>query len=230
MKKSTFLLLYSLLGAAYIAIGENLPHYASAAVKILPIIMMAAALMVSRKRQVTEAEWLLPFIALFFSACGDVAGNIPIAQKFIKMMVFFAIAHVFYIISFARHCAPRISKGKKAVEILSLIAYVAVFSWILLPRVEDQVLKAGCICYMALLGTSCLMAILQERKGRAVMLIGIAMFIISDSLLVADKFITPVACRTVLVMGSYYIAQLLISLPLLFSRSPEGGEGCKDKL
>lgn len=216
MKKSTFLLLFVFLGAAYIALTPILPPFASAAVKILPIILLMLGLLITRKSQACTAEWMLPFLALFFSACGDAAGNLPVSAQFIKMMLFFAIGHIFYISSFARHASPKVSKGKKAAEVLILLAYIALLSVVLIPKIDGTALKAGCIGYMTLLGISCIMAILQEREGRRTMLIGVMLFIISDSLLVIHKFMTPIPCRTVLVMGTYYAAQLLISLPLIF--------------
>ena len=217
MKKAVFILVFASLGAAYIVLSPSFGACGGTVVKILPVLLLMAGLLVSGKRHKIVAEWLLPLLALFFSACGDVAGNINGDAQFLKMMLSFAVAHVFYIISFARHASPAAGKWKKAAETLILAAYVTVFGLLLFPKIEDTVLKAGCFCYMALIGSSCLTAILQERQGRRLMIIGVALFIISDSLLVAGKFLGPVPCRRLLVMGTYYAAQFLINMPLIFS-------------
>lgn len=215
MKRNYFIIgLYSALGILYIFLKRNVAPWTDVFFKALPIVLLIVLLGVSLKRAKDKAAVILPMIALFFSFLGDSSGEAPILHgdmKFIFMMLFFAVAHVFYIISFCRFADW---KRKPIVPLLLVLYYIAIIL-ILNPHMPHNVIKIGAYVYMTLILVMGACASMQKRPGLPLFIIGAILFILSDSILAYCRFVTPLPGRDVLVMGTYYAAQLLLNLRLV---------------
>ena len=209
-----FVTLYTALGILYISLKGTIAPWTDVCLKALPILLLIGLLAFSLKGAKDRTEVLLPMAALFFSFLGDSAGEVPFLHgdmKFIFMMLFFAIAHVFYICSFCRFI-----KGKRRTPAVPLLLiYYAVILAILHPHMVAGAVKAGACIYMTLILAMGMCASLQKREGLPFFVIGAVLFILSDSILAYCKFVAPLPGRDILVMGTYYAAQLLLNFRLI---------------
>ena len=155
--------------------------------------------------------------ALFFSALGDWFGT---CGNFLGQMGSFAVAHVFYIMFFARRYMTKVehdrkltgkAKGYLAMIIILVIALLGVVFTNIVPLVPAGVLRIGVSVYALLISTMLLGGTLQRSTLYA---LGAVLFVFSDFILAWNKFVEPVPYRNYLVLVSYFLAQWL-----LFARS-----------
>ena len=162
---------------------------------------------------VASSFWLTPWevtLALLFSLVGDYAGS---CHNFMAQMGSFAIAHVFYIIFFIRRYVRKdykmTSKMKGYLLMLGICA-VSLLSFVLFriaPSAPAGVLRVGVSIYAILICTMLYTALMQRSVFYA---LGALLFVISDFILAWNKFVEPVPYRTILVVGTYLSAQLLL--------------------
>ena len=162
---------------------------------------------------VASSFWLTPWevaMALLFSLIGDYAGS---CQNFMAQMGSFAVAHVFYIIFFIRRYVRKnykmTAKMKGYLLMLGFCA-VSLLSFIfikIVPYASEGVLRIGVSIYAILICTMLCTALMQRSVFYA---LGAFIFVISDFILAWHKFVEPVPYRTILVIGTYLSAQLLL--------------------
>jgi alkylglycerol monooxygenase len=155
--------------------------------------------------------------ALLFSLAGDVflmlPGDVPLAglPPFILGLASFLIAHVFYITLFKQGQAW--FPNRRALG--TVLAVGALMYAIVWPGLGDPVLKAAVAAYVLVISLMAAQAI-----GRATVLgdaaarwvaVGACVFMVSDSLIAVNKFVTPVALSPLWILTTYYAAQLLIA-------------------
>lgn len=151
--------------------------------------------------------------ALLFSALGDLAG---ICGNFLLQMASFAIAHLFFITFFIRRYKTKVEMdGKftaKAIGYLSMMSLCVIALLLMaivkvVPAVPAGVMRVGVSIYAVVICVMLFCALLQRSSLYA---LGALLFVLSDFMLAWGKFIEPVPCRGVLVMGNYYLAQWLL--------------------
>lgn len=152
------------------------------------------------------------FVAgLFFSFLGDVLLLGSGELYFILGLLFFLIAHVFYIIM-----VVKLLKSTKLPQVLiASIPYLLIFYFllnILYSGLRDM--KIPVIVYaitITVLGISSLSLFLQNKtKTHLVLVFGVLIFIISDSVLALNMFYKEQAIYPLLIISTYVIAQYLI--------------------
>lgn len=152
------------------------------------------------------------FVAgLFFSFLGDVLLLGSGELYFILGLLFFLIAHVFYIIM-----VVKLLKSTKLSQVLiASIPYLLIFYFllnILYSGLRDM--KIPVIVYaitITVLGISSLSLFLQNKtKTHLVLVFGVLIFIISDSVLALNMFYKEQAIYPLLIISTYVIAQYLI--------------------
>jgi alkylglycerol monooxygenase len=154
--------------------------------------------------------------ALLFSLAGDVflmlPGNVPVwgLPPFILGLASFLIAHLFYIALF-RQRHPWFPSRRALAGVLAVGALMYAIVW---PGLTDPILKVAVAAYVLVIS---LMA--AQAMGRATVqgdaasrwvAVGACIFMVSDSLIAIDKFVTPIALSSLWILASYYAAQLLI--------------------
>lgn len=217
MNKKVILPLYVALCVLYLVYGRHCQPAFDSFFKALPSLFLMVLLLVSRKGQPDLKEWLLPFIALFFSILGDTAGEMRLGGLTLPVMMgFFAVAHGFYIASYSRYFDARTGLPRKLVFAGLLCIYLFAAAAVLIPRVSSGALMGGIVAYALIISMMCFFCRMQERPFRNVMVVGALIFFLSDSFIVFNKFVCHIPVRY-LVMPTYYAAQLLINIPVVLN-------------
>lgn len=139
-------------------------------------------------------------------------------ELFLLGMLMFAIAMCFYISAFGFR--PFGVKQFLFCAFL-MVGFHAVFIPVLLHRTVMLISVTVYICLLALAQWRALAGVSREggviRWRKVYAAIGITVFVISDCILGISKFIQPILFHRLLVMSTYYSAQLFISLSVINS-------------
>lgn len=146
---------------------------------------------------------------LMLSLAGDVLLIPP--HLFVAGLVAFLLAHVAYLYAFTRQTALFARRAPWLVVAAIAFAVLA----LLWPRLPHA-LRVPVLCYVAMLAAMVAQAwtraaVRNDRFARRAALGG-ALFLVSDALLAIDRFHTPLPLAALLVLGTYWPAQLLIAL------------------
>jgi uncharacterized membrane protein YhhN len=161
-------------------------------------------------RQLAGGDRLLLAGALLLSALGDVFLGLGGEQWFVYGLSSFLIAHLFYITLFVRQW-PRTavaSAARRVVAALLIVFAAAMFAG-LWPRLGGMKLPVA--AYLCALTGMSLTATLAGFRAWWVM-IGAALFMLSDSLIAVGKFMSPIAYSDYVIWATYYTAQVCIAL------------------
>ena len=187
---------------------------------------------------------LLIFLALLFSAAGDVFLQLKTLGYFLPGMASFAISQLLYILAFGLRPVDWVIGGPM------LLAGFCYYLF-LLPKVfHDKVFTVALLVYQLLICGMLWRAVTRYRveKARSAkskngsraenterekrlfwLLIGVCgavSFVISDGCLAWELFVGRLEHETLIIMGTYYLAQLLISLSIL--HEPVGKKATKN--
>lgn len=185
------------------------PYPLQYVVKVIPISILL--FVASRTLNGTEQKLLMA--ALFFSGIGDVTLSLPVEGTFIFGLAAFLVAHILYIVLFAKHQATEEISIKQKVIILLIVLHAILAGAYLLPFTDDLMIPV--IIYMAAI---CLMAILAVRSRlNNWVVIGAISFVASDTILANGIFRDPIPASGYWVMLTYYFAQYAIVNGLLIS-------------
>ncbi len=147
--------------------------------------------------------------ALAASLVGDVLLMLP-ARYFAAGLASFLVAHVLYAVGMASTGAPQAHWATW----LPFGAYAVAFYLRLRPHVGA--LRPAVLIYaLVITGMAWVAFDLATRgsaDGRWLALAGALLFVASDSVLAFNRFVRPVRHEPLLVLGTYYSAQLLLAL------------------
>jgi len=181
--------------------------------KALPILLLACWLGWKSK------GWaLMPVVALVFSAAGDVSGDSG-TSGFLPSIAFFGVAQILYAVTFARRFTFRMSR------VPVVILYIIGISIMIIhlsgsPKLIDPVLKTMVFAYITVISAMALTAIFCGSCS-IILPIGALIFVVSDSCIAWDRFISPFPNAGFWVMFTYGLAQFLITMGLLHPKSKE---------
>jgi uncharacterized membrane protein YhhN len=144
--------------------------------------------------------------ALGLSSVGDILLDVQ-PQQFTAGLASFLVAHVVYIVLFLRHRAPKLPVSR-AILIAALLVYAILFGNRLLPAVGGE-LRVAVALYLCVISGMVVTAILGHFEPWV--MVGAFLFLFSDSVLAADKFLGKVPHREWLVWPTYYAAQCAIA-------------------
>jgi alkylglycerol monooxygenase len=152
---------------------------------------------------------LLLVAALVFSLGGDVFLMLP-GNYFIPGLASFLVAHLFYI-ALLRQGQAWFPNRQALAAVLAVGATMYSIVW---GGLGDAALKIAVAAYVTIISLMTAQAI-----GRAAVLgnaparwvaLGACVFMVSDSLIAINKFVTPVALSSLWILATYYCAQMLI--------------------
>jgi uncharacterized membrane protein YhhN len=146
---------------------------------------------------------LLAF-GLALGALGDLLLDLS-PSLFVWGLAAFLCGHIVYTVCFLRTGGDRVSRAALA----ALAGYAVLFGWWLWPSLGE--LRLPVMFYIAAITA---MAMSSWRVSRLVAA-GALLFLISDSLLAANRFKTPLPARDYLVWLTYYAGQLAIAWGML---------------
>jgi alkylglycerol monooxygenase len=179
-----------------------------------PLTMVIAIIFVAVRAGSTGAiarfDALL-IAALVFSMVGDVFLMLP-GNYFIPGLASFLVAHIFYIALF-RQGQPWFPNKKALGAVLAVGAGMYAIVW---GGLGDPVLKIAVAAYVGVISLMAAQAIGRatvqggQDTGAGWVALGACVFMVSDSLIAINKFVTPVALSSLWILATYYVAQLLI--------------------
>lgn len=181
---------FAVLSLVHLCYGLNAGGTLAAVTKGLPIaFLLLCAIIWGRKHPCAG-------FALFFSLLGDEAGRISSQHSFELMVLFFAVAHVFYIRDFLRYI-PRSRFHEQ--DLYSLVPFL-------------------CGGYAVFLISNLVFCCLQKREGKALFVAGSVLFLISDSLILLRMILGGFPHSGLWVMSTYYLAQYFLNVRVIYEK------------
>jgi uncharacterized membrane protein YhhN len=149
-------------------------------------------------------------IGMLFSLMGDIFLMLP-SDQFLVGLVCFLITHICYIVAFLFD-----SRIGRPIWPYGLLAAIAIGIFELLSKGIGSELKLPVAIYAAALSMMTAQAsvryLQQKNKASLLAAMGAVLFMISDTTLAYDRFVSAVAGGHAIILCSYYAAQYLIAL------------------
>lgn len=190
-----------------------------------PLLMIALLIYFWDKSDIRKDEKWVSFVtlALAFSWVGD----IMLLFTYKHFLFFFAGltaflgAHIVFIIAYRKATFNDELNFTWSFFPLVVIAYLALMAYLILPYV-DSVIQVPITLYALILALMVMIAWYRKNQTTdesfQLVVLGAALFIISDSILAINRFSHTIPYAGVAVMGTYIIAQWLIVNGLLKHR------------
>jgi alkylglycerol monooxygenase len=180
------------------------------------IALCADSMTANSQKGLKNRDKTLLLAALAFSIAGDAWLMFP--GFFIYGLASFLIAHLFYIALFKQGVSWFPSKPVLAV----CLAYGAAMYAYLLPHLNAglKIPVAVYILFIALMGAQAIgRAVELKTTSSKWVAVGSLFFMASDSLLAINKFVSPIPLSQLLILGTYFAAQLWIAEHAVYSQS-----------
>ena len=165
--------------------------------KIIPIAVLLGGVLKTKSSLMRT----ILLSALVFSGCGDL---LLAFDEFIFGVAAFLLAQLSYAWLFRHHWQGFYNRWH--ISVLLLI-YMLVIMWWLLPNLGN--LQFAVVAYLIAIATMGLFAFQSSLPMRWAVL-GAILFIISDSFIAINKFISPIPYESYWIMSSYYMAQFML--------------------
>ena len=155
-------------------------------------------------------------VGLLFALLGDIFLMIREVDLFALGLASFLIMQLCYCVVFGLRGATRpVSLAMIGLTALPFAVYAAGFLTILRPVFSQKSALAGLwipvVIYVICISTMGIMAALRRAvPGYVPVLVGALLFMVSDSAIAVNAFLTPFAGATLLIMSTYAITQYLI--------------------
>jgi alkenylglycerophosphocholine hydrolase len=195
-----FILIMSLL---YIFIIPSEPVPVKLLFKIVPMILIIMYVLVQRDFKQSFSFWSF-MIGLIFCTLGDGL----IVYSFVYGLAAFLVGHLFYLAGFIRSV-------KFSILRLSMIVPIAFFSFVMSKELINALLQDGdqslivpVLAYVIIIACMALSAILTGNRFAT---IGSILFLLSDSILSWNLFVSDIPSSGIWIMSTYYAAQFLIA-------------------
>lgn len=196
-------ILFLILSSVYIALLlfiPSLPQPIMALFKTLPIGLLIVMVLKGRS-QVQNRTFITLSFALSFSALGDVLLALDTGQLFLGGLAAFFISHTFYIITMLP-----IKNWRLDVLLLYLFLAIIIFC-LFYPNLNDMLIPV--IFYMLVLSIMPSLTWMTD-KSNGFLVLGGAVFVISDSILGLNRFYLEIVHADIAIMITYYIAQFCL--------------------
>ncbi|MGO4373257.1 lysoplasmalogenase [Paenibacillus sp. MCAF20] len=178
--------------------------------KLTPMLLIIALAVASPPAgKSARAYKTLIVIGLVFGIAGDAFLLVPGDTWFMCGLGSFLIGHLFYIVALL----PRMRYS-----LLGLLAGLPIAAYLvfMIMKLHDSIMadssQSGLwipvLVYVLVIGTMFWVAILSRNMHAA---IGSLFFVVSDSILAWNKFIGEVTMSDILIMATYFAAQLLLA-------------------
>ena len=163
------------------------------------------------------SKHILILFALLMSWFGDIALMFAGSLSFMIGLAFFLAAHILYITWLFRSLSAVPSNAKTWQALLAVTLYAVILFRYLLPHLQDMLIPV--LVYTIVIASMVIVALWLHQKFRNraawLMATGAILFVLSDSILAINKFALPFDMADALVMITYGIAQLLITLGVI---------------
>lgn len=152
------------------------------------------------------------FAGLVLSMAGDVLLMFEATTSFLAGLVAFVLGHVAYIAAF-------FVLGVSSVWSMTALAGAAIVAWVvirwLIPHVERE-MRVPVLVYAGVISLMISLAIGTRGNGHTpLIVIGAALFYVSDLYVARDRFVTPSLANTMIGLPLYYGGQVLLALSVM---------------
>ncbi|MFD2638002.1 lysoplasmalogenase [Piscibacillus salipiscarius] len=200
--KKVLPLLILLTAIFYIFILPESPLAIKLLFKALPMVLMIIYALINLPKQRFFIHYAV-VIGLIFSLIGDVT-----LHWFVIGLSAFLLGHIFYMAGFITKFKPSLVRG---MTIVPLVIYSYILGNGILNSLTDSSLSFPITLYIIVISAMAWTAIMTRNLYAA---IGAVLFVISDSILAWNLFVTTIPLSSILVMSTYYSAQFLIVFSL----------------
>lgn len=171
--------------------------------KLIPMVLILVYAYLQCRSTPNPTQWIL-LVGLFTCMLADGF----IAYSFILGLATFLIGHLFYVVGFSR--AWKFSKLRFSMILLILTYSFLMGRILVIALIEDgnNTLVFPVIAYVIVISLMAWMAIMSGNKWA---IIGSLLFVISDSILSWNMFVSDIPQSTFLIMSTYYSAQFFIA-------------------
>ena len=140
---------------------------------------------------------------------------------FLPQLSFFALSHIMFVMCFVRMLRRPVcrSAAMKVGVILPAAILLAVAVVKIIAGIPDISLKIATLLYALIILTMFLCAVMTRRRTLAT---GASLFVLSDFVLAWNRFTSPIENAGMIIMFSYYSAQLLLFIGLCGGVSAAG--------
>lgn len=202
MLSRVLLAVFTCFAFLFMATLSVAPYRFDCLVKTIPILCLA----VLAFHAIPGSKGKLLGVGLLFSGAGDILLQIDGVRFFVHGLGAFLIAHLFYIAAFLRR--PALVRARLPI-LVAIAVYGCIMGFVLLPWLGEMLVPVT-VYLLIILGMGISASLGTENH--ALVIAGACFFIVSDSLIAVNRFLTPVPLSGYLVMGTYYAAQLLITI------------------
>lgn len=206
-------ILFFSMALTYIAFLWSRPYPLDFMVKSIPIFCLAILTFVL----VPGPRGKLMTSGFLFSGAGDVILAINQGQYFVYGLSAFLVAHIFYIIAFLSGGMIKMTLVRKAAA-AAMVVYGSTLGVVMLPGLGEMTFPV--LIYLAVIlvmGVSACAA----GTNHGLIIAGAALFIVSDSLIAINKFLTPIPAASLFIMTTYYAGQFLICRGVIKKADPD---------
>lgn len=202
-----WIIIYIGLCLPFIYLGNELNTVLAIISKTAPICVLAyiahSTLTTNLSRSISTA--------LIFSACGDAILETNYSWSFPLGMAAFLIAQLIYASQLWKNKSKTISRAP--VILLGFFAFGMLY--LLSPATGN--LMPAIVIYLAAI--CAMVAAAYLYNGSTFVKIGALSFLVSDSCIAVNKFLYPLDNASLIIMLTYYLAQLLLCLGLTIDHS-----------
>ena len=178
-------------------------HILRLCTKPIPVLLLLWMVYRDKRRDL----WTLG--ALCFSLIGDVILELPNIFPFALGLLSFLFAHLFYIRRFLHAPTQKIWWPLLPISMycISLFTYMT-------PNLGPLMIPVGVYVFViaTMLWSACVYTYTTKQY---LLLAGAILFVMSDSLIAINKFITPFSQARYAIIVTYWVAQYMIVTPLL---------------
>ncbi|GAA5315058.1 MAG: hypothetical protein AseanaTS_02620 [Candidatus Pelagadaptatus aseana] len=196
---SQWLMVAVALSLCYLLSMLALPYPLHFLVKASPILWLALCC----NKLLPTAVRTPMTLALLFSAAGDMLLALNFEHSFAAGLSSFLCAQLIYISVFFKR---RGQLGDKRLMLLAIAIFYIAMLGLILPETGE--LKIPVTVYMTAI--CCMGALAALHRGSALVLLGAISFMVSDAVIAIDKFLAPFDGARLVIMNTYYLAQILI--------------------
>lgn len=157
---------------------------------------------------VSKTKYPAMMLALITALLGDLFLLIDVGNIFVVALFCFLIVHLMYTNIFKKQMDQ--IETIDWIGSLSVVGSGILIGTYIIPQTGS--LKVQVSIYICVIVLMAVMAILRNRQlaGYVMVVIGALLFLVSDTVLAIDKFVTPFYLGNVIIMATYGLAQYFI--------------------